>query len=170
MVNFLTLPLFKDIILPFILIFVLIFAILQKSKLLGDGKTQVDALIGFVVAAILVGFSQAVTYIAKFTVFLSVGLVILFVFLLLYGFAWGTGKEDEGDVLKHSEILKKWIGGIIFVAVIVGALVITDTWDKVYDFFTSEGVGQNILFLVLIIAAVVAVVFSGKGEKPKSKD
>jgi len=168
MVNFLTLPVFKDIILPFVLIFVLVFAILQKSKLLGDGKTQVDALIGFVVAAILVGFSQAVTYIAKFTVFLSVGLIILFVFLLLYGFAWGTGKGDEGDVLKHSETLKKWIGGIIFVAVIVGALIITNTWGTVYSFFTSEGLGQNILFLVLIIAAVIAVVFSGKGDKKKS--
>jgi len=159
MANFLTLPIFKEIILPFILVFVLIFAILQKSKLLGDGKTQVDALIGFVIAAILVGFSQAVDYIAKFTVFLSVGLVILFVFLLLYGFAWGT---DKGDPLKDSVVLKKWIGGIIFVAVIVGALLITNTWAVVFSFFTGEGLGQNILFLVLIIAAVIAVVFSGK--------
>jgi len=156
------LPVFKEFVLPFVLIFVLIFAILQKSKLLGEGKTQIDALIGFVIAAILVGFSQAVTYIARFTVFLSVGLVILFVFLLLYGFAWGT---KDGDPLKQSETLRKWIGGIIFVAVIVGALLITNTWDTVFNFFTGEGVGQNILFLILIIAAVIAVVFSGKGEK-----
>ena len=165
MANFLTLPIFQEIILPFLLIFVLIFAILQKSKLLGDDKTQIDALIGFLIAAILIGFSQAVTYIAKFTVFLSVGLVILFVFLLLYGFAWGT---DNGDPLKQSETLKKWIGGIVFVAVIIGALIITETWDKVWNFFTSGGMGQNVLFIILIIAAVVAVVFSGKKGESKS--
>ncbi|MBM3246950.1 hypothetical protein FJZ17_00190 [Candidatus Pacearchaeota archaeon] len=163
MANFLTLPLFKELILPFVLIFVLIFAILQKSKLLGDGKTQVDALIGFVVAALLVGFSQAVDYIAQFTVFLSVGLVILFVFLMLFGFARGTG---DGDPLKALK-LQYWILGIIFVAVIVGALIITNTWGTVSTFFTTQGTGQNLLFLVLIIAAVIAVVFSGKSGSSK---
>jgi hypothetical protein len=164
MVNFLTLPLFREIVLPFILIFVLVFAILQKSKLLGEGKTQIDAILGFVIAALLIGFSRAVGYITQFTVFLSVGLIILFVFLLLFGFARGT---NDGDPLKDMK-LKYWILGIIFVAVIVGALIITNTWDTVLQFFTSEGVGQNILFLVLIIAAVMAVVFSGsKGTGSK---
>ena len=42
-------PIFTDFLLPFALVFTLIFAILQKTKLLGDGKKQVDAIIGLVV-------------------------------------------------------------------------------------------------------------------------
>ena len=53
MANILNYPIIRDIVLPFILVFVLVFAILEKSKLLGDGKKQINAIIGFVIAAIV---------------------------------------------------------------------------------------------------------------------
>jgi hypothetical protein len=35
----------KDFILPFVFMFVLVFAILEKTKILGDGKKQLDAIV-----------------------------------------------------------------------------------------------------------------------------
>ena len=160
MVNFLLTGIFQDLILPFILIFVLIFAILQKTKLLGDGVQQINAVIAFVIAAIFVAFSTQVTWLKDFTVFLAIALFILFVFLLIYGFTYA---DKNGFTLGNE--LKILIAVIAFIAVVVAALIITDTWDKVVTFFTSSNTGSNVIFVILIIGAVVAVLFGGKKDK-----
>jgi len=162
MATFLSNEVVKDVILPFVLIFVLIFAILEKSKLLGEGKQQINAIISFVLAGIVIaGFSAQITWIQEFAVFLVLAVFILFVFMLIYGFAY-SGKEGF-------ELAKGWkmlIAGLAFIAVVVATLVITETWDKVYDFFTSSTVGTNVIFIIIIVAAVAAVIFGGKsGEK-----
>jgi len=159
MANFLTLPIFQDIILPFVLIFTLVFAILEKSRLLGEDKHQINAIISLVIAAILISFSAQIAWIKQFVLFLIIALVILFVFMLIYGFVY-AGKEG----FQMGSGLKITLAAIAFVAVVIGALVITDTWSKVYDLFTSSTVGANIIFIVIIAAAIVAVLF-GKKEK-----
>lgn len=164
MVNFLSYPIFSDYILPFILVFALVFAILQKSKLLGEGKQQIDAIISFVMAAIFVTFTTQVTWLKDFSVFLVIGLVILFIFMLLYGFAYG---DTKGDPLAGAKWVKPTFGIIIFVGVIIGALVITDYWQKVLDFFTNGTTGPNVLFIILIIVAITVVLQAGKKKDDK---
>ena len=97
MVNFLITGIFQDLILPFILIFVLIFAILQKTKLLGDGVQQINAVIAFVIAGIFVAFSAYVVWLKSFAIFLAIALFILFVFMLIYGFTYA---DDKGFTLR----------------------------------------------------------------------
>jgi len=157
MANLLTLPVFTDIILPFLFIFTLIFAILEKSKLLGDDKHQINAITGFVVGAILISFANAIDIITQMTVFMAVSLVILFVFMLIYGFVY-NGKDGE----LMGKGLKTLLGIIIFIAVVIAVLLVTDSWDKVYDFFTRSDVGTNVVSIVLIAAAIAAVVWKKK--------
>lgn len=157
MANILTLPVFTDIILPFLFIFTLIFAILEKSKLLGDDKHQINAITGFVVGAILISFANAIDIITQMTVFMAVSLVILFVFMLIYGFVY-NGKDGE----LMGKGLKTLLGIIIFIAVVIAVLLVTDSWDKVYDFFTRSDVGTNVVSIVLIAAAIAAVVWKKK--------
>jgi len=159
MANFLTYPVFTDIILPFLLIFTVIFAILEKSKLLGEGKSQVNAIMGFVAAAIVIAFSNAVNIINQMTVFMVIVLMTLFVFMIIYGFAHGP--SEKGDILGKG--VKTVIGVIAFVGVVAAVLIFSGYWDKVYDFFTSSEIGANIVFLLLVVAAIVAVVYK-KGE------
>jgi ABC-type uncharacterized transport system permease subunit len=159
MVNVLTLPIFTDVILPFLLIFTLIFAILEKSKLLGDNKSQIDAIIAFVIAGILISFANAVGIITKMTVFMAVAIFVLFVFMLIYAFAYGN---KTGDPLSGG--LKAFIAVIVFIAVVIAMLFITGYWDKVFTFFTSNNIGINIIFILLIAAAVYAVLKGGKPE------
>ena len=98
---------FTDIILPFLLVFTLVFAILDKSKLLGEGKRQINAIMSLVIGLILIGFPFAMEIIVKLIPFLAVSLVILFVFMLLFGF---ISSKKEGDVLNNlDEIHSKLI-------------------------------------------------------------
>ena len=162
MANFLTLPIFSDIVLPFILVFVLIYAILEKSRLLGEDKHQINAIISFVIAGILITFSAQVTWLRQFMVFLVMALVILFVFMLIYGFAY-----SNKDGFSLSKELKMAIAAIAFVAVVVAALVITDYWDKAYSFLTESSTGSNAIFILIIVAALVAVLYTGKDKDKK---
>ena len=163
MANFLTYPIFQDIILPFVLVFTLIFAVLQKSKLLGDGVQQINAIISFVLAGMFVAFFKYVGWLQQFVIFLVIAIVILFVFLMIYGFAYA--ENGKGFVLgKNYQIV---IGVMAFIGVIVAALVITDTWDKVYSFFTASNIGANVIFIILIAIAIGAVVMSGKKSEDK---
>ena len=167
MATFLQSEIFQSIILPFILLFTIIFALLEKSNLLGEGKKQINAIIAFAVAAILITFSTQVQWIRQFTVFLAVGLVLLFVLMLIWGFAYGT---KDGDVFKEASWMKPTIGWIAFVGVIAFALVVTGYWDDVYSYFINPDSGSNIIFIILIVAAMAWVLTSGKSDKPKDKD
>ena len=88
-------PFFINYILPFVLVFTLTFAILQKTKLLGEEKKQIDALVSLVIGLILIAFPFAREIVVKLMPFLAVSLIILLVFMLLYGFIMGK----SGDVL-----------------------------------------------------------------------
>lgn len=168
MANILNYPIISDIVLPFILVFVLVFAILEKSKLLGDGKKQINAIVGFVVAAIVVGgFSIQVEWLKGFSVFLAVAVFIYFVFMLLWGFAFGT---KDGDVFKEQKAVKWVLGGLAFVAVVIAGLFITGTWDKVKTLFNGGETGANIFMVVIIVIAIAAVLYgSGKGKEEKKE-
>jgi len=161
MATFLSNSVFRDLILPFVLLFVLIFAVLEKSKLLGEGKQQINALVSLALAAIAVStFSTQIEWLQKFAIFLVIALFILFIFMLLYGFAY-SGKEGF-------ELAKGWkmlIAAIAFIAVIVASLIITNTWDRVYDFFTSSSIGTNVVLIIIIVAAVAAVLYGGKKKE-----
>ena len=161
-------PLFVDYILPFILVFTLIFAILQKTQLLGDGKKQVDALIGAVVGLILVAFPFSRMMVVTLMPFLAVSAVILLVFMLLYGFV--VGKKD-GDVLNKG--LKITFGIIIALALITALLMMSGYWDVVFDFMFNGNTGSQILvngLIILVLAgAVIAVLFGDRGSGGKSE-
>ena len=155
--------LFTDYILPFVLVFTLIFAILQKSKLLGDEKKQINAIIGMVVGLILISFPFARSVVVKLMPFLAVSAVILLVFMLLYGFI--SGKKD-GDVLNKG--LKITLGIIMSLGLITVLLIITGAWDYIWNYMFNQEKGSQILinaFLILILAGAVAAVVSGKDKK-----
>lgn len=155
---------FLEYLLPFALIFVLIFAILQKSKLLGEGKKQIDAIIGLVVGLILIAYGPARLIVVQLQVFLAVFASILLVFMLLMSF---IGQKKEG------EILGKWfkyaLYTILVIALIIALIVMTGYWDIVTSFlFDSSSGGQvwiNGLIIVVIIGALVAVLWD-KGKTP----
>ena len=154
-------PFFINYILPFVLVFTLTFAILQKTKLLGEEKKQIDALVSLVIGLILIAFPFAREIVVKLMPFLAVSLIILLVFMLLYGFIMGK----SGDVLHKG--VKITLGIILGLALITALLFITGVWDNIYNFmFNRKGAAQiwiNI-FLILIMAGAIIAVVTGKHD------
>jgi len=157
---------FRELVLPFLLVFTLIFAILDKTKILGEGKRQINAIIAFVVGLIFISFSYAVGITVKLMGFMAIVAVILLVFMLLYAFA--AGEKEE---FKMPRGLKIAFGILIGLALIIALLVFTGSFGPIYAAILG-GYGNeivvNIIFIIIIIAAI-AVVLGGKG-KSESKE
>ncbi len=149
---------FVDYIFPFVLVFTLIFAVLQKTKLLGDESKQTNLLISLVSGFILISFPYARYIVVSLVPFLAVIVVILLVFMLLYGFI--VGKKD-GDILGKG--WKNTLIIILVIALVVFLLNITGYWSYVKDIFTGKSfVLVNIILIVFIVGAIIAVLW---GEK-----
>lgn len=158
--NIFTKVIFTDYILPWILVFVLIFAILEKSQLLGEGKRQINAILSAVVGLILLAVPYSRDIINQIVPFMVILAVILFVFLLLYGFV--SGQKADKDLLGKG--VKIGLGIAIGIAILIAVLVITDYWNDVIDYLGSSNTGANIIFIIIAAAAVVAVL-AGKGKE-----
>ena len=157
-------PFVKDTVLPFLLVFALVFAILQKSEILGKGKRQVDAIVALVVGLLVVAVGSATNIITGLMPILAVGLVVLLVFFLLWGFAFKQGELEVPKAIKWT------IGVAAAVAVIVGVLYLTGSWDYLKDLIGggASSIVTNVVFIVLIVIAVAVVVgFGGKSETTK---
>jgi hypothetical protein len=159
---FLLSPIFIEYILPLLLVFTLVFAVLEKTQILGEEKRQVNAIIGFIIGVILIAFPYAKNIVVMLMPFLAVSATILFVFMLLYGFIVG---KRGGDVLG-----KGWkisFGAILAIALVTFLLIVMDAWDYVYNLIFYEGRGYvwvNALLIIIIAGAIIAVL---KGDSAK---
>ena len=156
-------PFVKDMLLPFLLVFALVFAILQKSEILGKEKKQVDAIVALVVGLLVVAVGSATDIITGLMPILAVGLVVLLAFFLLWGFAFPGGKFEVPDAIKWT------IGVVAAIAVIIGTLYLTGSWDYLKNLIGGgmSSIVTNVVFIVLIVIAVAVVV--GFGGKPETK-
>ena len=151
-------PLFRDYVLPFLFLFVLIFAVLQKTKILGDGKKQIDAIVSFVIALIAVGFLFPAQFVNNMILYLTVAVTCILVFLLLYGFV-ASGKDGFSA--------PKWLvaifGVVIGLTFIVAVLWAAGLLPLIYDFIytnpdLSGSIVANVIFIVIVIGVLVALV------------
>jgi hypothetical protein len=150
-----------QVILPFLLVFVLVFAILDKIKILGEDRRQINALVSLAIDLIFVTFSKAVGIINQLIPFLVVFTIVILIFLMLWGFIAGN---KEGLSINNGI---KIAGGIIIaVALIVAVIVVTGAGDVFKSLFTggsSSFIIETIVFLV-IIGGAIAVVLSVKSK------
>ncbi|MBS3066226.1 hypothetical protein J4205_00225 [Candidatus Pacearchaeota archaeon] len=128
------------IVYPFLLIFVLVFAILEKSKILGEEKHQINSIIALVIGLITIAFSWATNIIINLMPFLAISAVVLLVFLILYGFVASTNK----DGLQLDKNLQVALGVLAGIVVIIALIVATGQWDRVYNWmFVDYGSGPQ---------------------------
>jgi hypothetical protein len=158
--TFLQWPIISEYLLPFLLVFFIIFAILDKTKLFGEGKKQVNALTSAVIALIFVGAVSYTHMISNLTLFLTIAIVAVFVILLIWGFIWGDEKGFKAAGWM------KWIlavvAGIAFIWAVIWA---TDSLGKIGGFF-SGSLGQTIItngiFLIVIAVALALILIPKK--------
>ena len=160
-------PFFTEMLLPFLLIFVVTFAILQKSKVLGDGKAQIDAIVGFVVGLLLIALPGPRNIIVNIMPWMAVGISVILIFLILYGFVHGDMTGDKAP--KWMKPVFAILAGLFTLGVV---LFITGLGGKIIDMFSGNSGSTllvNILMIGLVVGAVAVAMFGGKAKGDKKK-
>lgn len=167
MVNFFATTLVSHFILPFLLVFVVVFAILQKSKILGADKTQIDSLVALAIALLLIATPIPRNFIVEFTPWVAVGVVIILVFLLLYGFI----AEDSWK----GELWIKIVFGILSGLFVIGlVLYFSGFWElefvkQIFSIKDSGSLWANFLLILVVVGALAVALSSGNSNKSSNK-
>ena len=141
--------LFTQVILPFLLVFVVVYAILQKTKILGVNR-QADVIVSLIIGFIFIGVPAAVGVTLNIIPVIAVVIVILLCFMLIFGF---TGLGVGQNFNKGMKITLGIILGIAMVAIVVWA-----TGVKL-PALNEEAINYIIIF-ALIIGAGAAIISS----------
>lgn len=144
--------------LPFLLIFALVFAILQKTKILSDQK-PISIIIAIAIGFLSLQLNFVSTIFPELFSRLGVGIAVLLLLMIFVG-VFASGETWENYVYIG-------VGGIIFIVILVQAF---DRFGWSYGgAFSGDLIGWFVLALV-VIGVIVAVALSnssGSSDKPK---
>lgn len=143
----------------FVLVFVLVFAILKKTEILGDNNF-INALISLIMAVIFISFSDVRGYVEQVSPWFVVLVVAMFFVLLLGGFMLA---KDIGEIARPATAWV-FIGLLALIFLAVGYEHFNLTSNSVFldvkDFFLEKKVSGSIL--LGIVALVVGIIITRK--------
>lgn len=163
-----------DVVLPFLLVFSISFAILEKTAVLGKEKfgddwvprRNLNAIVGFVLAFLVVASSKLVELITTISSQLIVVLVVIMLFLALVG-SFQKQTEDGIGLEYGWKTAFMIIVLVCLVFITLNALKTSsgDSWleagFKLIVLNASSEISATIIFFIII---VVFVIFLTKGE------
>jgi len=164
-----------DIILPFLLIFTLVFAILEKTRVLGEEggkpKKNLNAIVAFVIGLLVIATANIVRIINEALPNIILLLVISIAFLILLGSFWASG---EFDFRREHKGWYTFFLVILFIAVIAiflqaikidGFGLLEIAFDFVVNNFGGSIVGALIILIVIILSIWFVVHEKQEGGK-----
>ncbi len=151
-----------DVVLPFLLIFTIVFAVLEKTKVLGvnkegDSKKNFNAIVALVIGLLVVAETDIIIIINTFLPKISLAILVGLMFLLLVGLTGGN-EPDKG-----------WTGFAYGLAFIISILVVI--WALLpedYRIFSGLEVTPQDRAILLTVGILLAVVFFVTKEEGKS--
>lgn len=161
-----------DVVLPLLLIFSIVFAILEKTRVFGEEKVggekvtrkNINAMVAFVSAFFVVASAQLVGTIHKLIADVSLVLVTFVMFMILLG----VFSKDEGLVLEGG-----WRTTFMVIAFVAITLIFMNAlgwlqllWEYLAFNWNSELVAVIALFGVMVIL----IAYITKDRKPKKDD
>ena len=141
--------------LPFLLIFAVVFGILSKIKVFGDNR-GLNAVIAFVVGLLALQFQLVTIFFSSIFPRMGVALSAILVLLILAGLFM----DPESKFSNYSLMI---VGILVFLIVIVQTLGDTGTGFSYYWLTSNLG---PILIIIAVIVIVAIVINSGKPRKP----
>ena len=154
-----------NIILPFVLIFTIVFAVLQSTKVLG-GKKNIDTIISLVFGFFLIRNQDIVKTINNFLPNISLLIVVILMILLVIGifagsYEWSQGMKGLAAVLAVIVVL--WIFGASY-------------WSRFGIPNIFSGLGSETQGILVFLAILVIIIFfatreeKGKGVGERLED
>jgi hypothetical protein len=150
-----------DVVLPFLLVFSVIFAILEKTKVLGTEKIgeetytkkNLNAMTAFVTGFLVVASTSIVEVVNESVAHIAVLAIAVVCFLLLIGIFYS---EDEHVILEGK--WRNFFMVLMFIAVLLiffAALNwLEPFWNYLVDHWDTSWVGTVILLVIIILCMV----------------
>jgi len=146
-----------DFLLPALLIFAIVFAILTTTRILGENK-GVNVLIGAVIALLAIRLEFVPRFFSEIFPRLGVGLAVLLAVLILVGlFVYSEYEEDT----------KVWNRILMAIGLVIIIVTLTKSFDALGWFYSYAGgdLAGWLIGIVLVIGLIVAVVSASGGKK-----
>ena len=162
-----------DVVLPFLLVFTLLYAILEKTKVLGteeiDGKQytrkNLNAIISFVVALLVVASTKLVATINTVLANIVLLLILAVFFLLLVGSFF----KAEGEVFLEKGIWKTLFMIIMFIGIILIFLHALGWLGTFWNYISGNLGTQWVGGLILVVIIIIAIIYITYEKKPSAK-
>ena len=168
-----------DVVLPFLLIFTIVFSILEKTKVLGTdeiegkrySKRNLNAIASFVMALLVVASTRLVALINEAMANVVVLLLLSVSFLLLIG-SFFSEKEDvflEKGPWRTFFMIFMFIG-IVLIFMRAVPTKEGDTWlDLFWDYVSSHWSGNVVGSIALMLFIILFIWFVTKPTEPVPK-
>jgi len=150
-----------DVVLPFLLVFTVVFAILEKTKILGtstvEGQTVTmknqNAMVAFVMAFLVVASTQLVSIINSFMANVVLIVLLIISFMMLVGAFYGS---DAEFTLKDSPGWMQVFTILIFIGISAIFLDSMDWLQPIIGLFTNfEGEWMSSLVFLVVLGGFV---------------
>ncbi|MEK6893815.1 MAG: hypothetical protein AABX07_06470 [Nanoarchaeota archaeon] len=149
-----------DYLLPFLLIFAVIFGILNKSKILGENR-GIHVIIAIVIGLLALQGNFVSRFFQPLFVNTGMAVAVLLVIIILVGLF--INKDEQ----------KYWFWGFGAIGFIAAIIAISNAFGEYgWGYGSASFYGDNagwIIGAVLIIGLIIAVATSGGGESKKNK-
>jgi len=161
-----------DVVLPFLLVFAIVFAILEKTKVLGteeiEGKNytkkNINAIVAFVVAFFVVASTKLVKAINE-SLASIVLLLLLFVFFLALV---GVFFKEEGGVFLEEGGWRTFFMVIAFVIIVLIFLNALDWLSPFWNYLKGNWGMEWVASLILLIVIIVFMIYVTKDHRGES--
>ena len=147
-----------DFLLPFLLIFAVVFGILTTTNILGKNK-GVHIIIAFVIGLLALRLDFVPRFFAEIFPRLGVGLAVILSLIILIGL---FVPQDE---------MRFWLWGLGAIAFVIAIVVISQSFEG-FGWFSSGSYSDYVGWIigaVLIIGLIIAVSSASGGEDDKKK-
>lgn len=165
-----------DVILPFLFIFAIIFAILEKTMILGKEKElpkkNLNSIVALVIALIFVSANKLVNMLTDALPNIALMIVISVSFLMMLGVFW---KTEEFDFKTNEQNWYRLFSVVAFIALILiflGAYEVTPGTSLLSQWIDSIGSGRlndiisGIVILGVIVGLLIYVTKRPSGGNP----
>ena len=166
---------FFSVVLPFLLIFTIVFGVLEKTKIFGTEKFKgeevprrnLNSVVAFCVAFFVVAATNVVNLLQVSLPMVAIILVIIIVFLLLFGALMGGQELKEGVNLWKGRFKSTFVT-VITIVVLAILLAGFGILDNVWAYVGANLTGTFITSLLLLLIVVGAIWFvTGRKEEDK---
>ena len=164
-----------DVILPFLLVFTIVFAILEKTRILGTEKVNsidvtrknLNTIVAFSISFFVIASIQLVNIISSIMANVALILIISVCFLMMVGVFY---KDGEFDFAKQH---KGWTTAFIIISFIALVVIFLNAMDWlkyiVYLFqYWNADWAASILFMALVIGAIVYITWDKAPKTPEA--